>query len=591
MKGRRLAALGAAIVLAFLGAGASKSAPPPRPPAPPIVVAQVPAAALAGPALAGGTLRAPLGEGGRLLLVSPDGSTRVLTPGFDSAADPDVSFDGQKVLFAAKKEKADPWCVWEMKADGSGARKITCGKAGARQPVYQSTIYTITATNVEPWVQVAFVGTDPDERDEAGVAANTSLWSCKVDGSALRRLTYNLSNDLDPVILPDGRMVYAGWLRHTTSHGAQGRVALLGVNEDGTDYQTYAGDQGLRVKQMPAPTADGRVVFVESDSVGGDGAGRLAAVQQMRPLHTYQSLTGDKDGLFRAPSALPDGRLLVSWRADTAGTFSIQRLDLATKGREKVIEDPAWHSVQAKLVAPRAMPDARSSVVREDDATGKLYTIDVNIHDLGDQLPPGSAKSLRVVEGVPQAAQPPSRRLLGTIPLADDGSFQVQVPANTPVQLQLLDKDGLAIRSSAWLWVRNHAAQGCIGCHEDPERTPPNRFVKAVQSKAPVLDEAPEKRRSVRYSQDVKPILQAKCLSCHGPGGKGPRLDTTGEGIVTPGEARRSRLMWHVLGRNTARPWDPEAQLPGPKTATKPGTLSPDEVRALIEWIDLGGQP
>ena len=34
-----------------------------------------------------------------------------------------------------------------------------------------------------------------------------------MDGSALRRLTFNLSNDMDPVILPDGRMVYAGWLR------------------------------------------------------------------------------------------------------------------------------------------------------------------------------------------------------------------------------------------------------------------------------------------------------------------------------------------------------------------------------------------
>ncbi|HVO13490.1 MAG TPA: c-type cytochrome [Vicinamibacteria bacterium] len=588
MSGRRVAALGAAAVLALLGAGAATPTPP-RPVPPPVVVAQVPAAALPAASLAGGTLRAPLGEGGRLLLVSADGSTHLLTAGFDSAADPDVSFDGQSILFAAKKEKADPWCVWEMRADGSDARRITCGKAGARQPVYQSTIYTITPTNVEPWVQVGFVGTDPDQIDEAGVAPNTSLWSCKTDGSALRRLTYNLSNDLDPVILPDGRMVYAGWLRHDPARATQGRVALLGVNEDGTDYQTYAGEQGLRVAQMPAPTADGRVVFVESDSVGGDGAGRLAAVDQMRPLHTYQALSGDGDGLFRAPSALPDGRLLVSWRKDAAATFTIQRFDPKTRAREKVIEDPAWHSLQARLLAPRPMPDARSSVVREDDAAGKLYTIDVNIHDLGDQLPPGSARSLRVVEGVPRAAQPPWRRLLGTIPLAEDGSFQVQVPANTPVQLQLLDADGLAIRSSAWLWVRNHAAQGCVGCHEDPERTPPNRFVKAVQSPAPLLDQPPEKRRTVRYSEDVKPILQAKCLTCHGPGGQGPRLD--GEGMVTPGEARRSRLMWHVLGRNTARPWDSEASLPGPKRATKPGTLSPDEVRALIEWIDLGGQP
>jgi Tol biopolymer transport system component len=496
---RRLYLLAGALTLGAAALGTAVKPAAAAAAGPSVVVAQVPASSLVGDALGGGTLRAASGEGGRLVLVSANGRTRVLTAGFDSAADPDVSFDGTSILFAAKKEKADPWCVWEMKAAGdAAARRITCGKAGARQPVYQSTVYTITPTFVEPWVQIAFVGTDPGETDEAGVAANTSLWSCKTDGTALRRLTYNLSNDQDPVILPDGRMVYAGWLRHSTTRGAQGRVALLGVNEDGTDYQTYAGEQGLRVQQMPAPTADGHVVFVESDAVPGDGGGRLARVEQARPLHTYRALTTEADGLFRAPTALADGRLLVAWRkAEGQGTYGVFRFDPATKAREAVVADPAWHSLQAKLVAAHPMPDARSSVVREDDASGKLYTIDVNIHDLGDKLPAGTAKTLRVIEGVPSATAPPSRRLLGTLPLAEDGSFQVQVPANTPLQLQLLDAAGRAIRTSAWLWVRNHAAQGCVGCHEDPERTPPNRFVKALQSPAPVLDLPPEKRRSL----------------------------------------------------------------------------------------------
>jgi len=121
------------------------------------------------------------------------------------------------------------------------------------------------------------VGENAGESNEARVAANTSLWSCKVDGTALRRLTYNLSNDADPAILPDGRMIYAGWLRSPGSD-PRDRVALLGVNEDGTDYQAYAGGQGLRVKQMPAATATGLVVFVEADRIEGDGAGRLASV-------------------------------------------------------------------------------------------------------------------------------------------------------------------------------------------------------------------------------------------------------------------------------------------------------------------------
>ncbi len=273
----------------------------------PMVVAQVPVAREVGPSLAEGTWPSGAGEGGRLVLVSPGGRRRVLTASFHSAADPEVSFDGKSILFAGKKKAEDPWCVFEMKADGSAQRQVTCGAAGARQPVYQSTVYTITPTNVEPWVQVAFVGENPGERNEAGVAPNTSLWSCKTDGTALRRLTFNLSNDRDPVVLPDGRMVYAGWLR-SPGRTPRDRVALLGVNEDGTDYQTYAGDQGLRVRQMPAPTAKGLVVFVEADRIEGDGSGRLASVDQARPLHSYRSLTGERDGQFRAPTPLPDGK-------------------------------------------------------------------------------------------------------------------------------------------------------------------------------------------------------------------------------------------------------------------------------------------
>lgn len=560
------------------------------PPAPAIVVAQVPAAALPADAPASGRPRAPLGEAGRIVLVRPGGASRLLTAGFASAADPEVSFDGKSILFAGKKAATDPWCVWEMQADGTALRQVTCGKAGARQPVYQPTIYTITPTNVEPWVQVAFVGENPGERNEAGDAANTSLWTCRTDGSALRRVTFNLSNDLDPVALPDGRMVYAAWLR--SSRDPEGRVALVGVNADGTDYQVYAGDAGGRVKRMPATAGDGLVVFVEADRASADGAGRLASVKQVRPMHTYRAITTEADGRFRAPAPLPDGRVLVAWRAGAGSLYGIHRVDPATGAREPVFEETGWHSVQAKALVPRPAPDARSSVVREDDPQGRLFAIDVGIHDLGDRLPRGVAKSLRVVEGVPASAGAPAgKRLLGTIPIAADGSFQVQVPANTPVQLQLLDADGLAMRSSAWIWVRNHAAQGCVGCHEDPERTPPNRFAKALAEPAPVLDLPPERRRVVSFGADVRPVVEAKCLACHGEGGKGPRLDTTAGGLTVlaaPGEARRSRLLWHLLGRNTARPWDAESGTPAPPVATG---LTAEELRVFVEWIDLGGQP
>jgi hypothetical protein len=231
-------------------------------------------------------------------------------------------------------------------------------------------------------------------------------------------------------------------------------------------------------------------------------------------------LSGDGDGLFRAPSPLPDGRVLVSWRPGAReGVFSVFSVDPLTGARQKVFEQAGWHSVQARAIAARPAPDARSSVVRDDDPLGKLYTVDVNIHDLGAKLPRGAARTLRVVEGVPATTdQPASRRLLGDVQLADDGSYQVQVPANTPVQLQLLDAAGVEVRRSAWLWVRNHAAQGCVGCHEDPERTPPNRLMKALAAPAPVLNPPLAERRTIAPA-DPRPASPSRCLACHRAGG------------------------------------------------------------------------
>lgn len=564
--------------------------------------------------LANGTLRSGWGEGGRVVVLSPGGHVRVLSEGFASAADPDVSFDGTRVVFAGKKAASDPWCVYEVKADGTGLRPVTCGKGDCRQPVYLSTVHTLTQTATETWVQVAFVGTNGAEQNESGTGPNTNLWSVKLDGTSLRRQTFNLSNDMDPTVLPDGRLLHASWQRASLARGPWGRVVLLGVNEDGTDGQVYAGDEGLRVKQMPAATSAGLVVFVEADAIAGDGGGSLASVSQRRPLHSYRRITTEADGLYHSPSPLPDGRVLVAWRErGGSGSYGVYRLDPATGAREKAFDDPEWHDVQAKLLAARPAPDGRSSVVSEGDPMGKLYAIDVSIADLDPKaFPPGTARRIRVLEGVPRvagvASHPPLavRRFLGEAPLAEDGSFQVQVPANTPVELQLLDADGLSLRSSAWVWVRNHANQGCVGCHEDPERAPPNRMVKALHAPAPVLDMPVTRRRTVDFRHDVAPIVQARCVGCHGAGGAAPRLDGSREAsadggpspdyqallgsFVVPGEARRSRLTWHLLGRNTSRPWDGEDRRKASRGIPGRDPLSPEERQAFLEWIDLGAQ-
>jgi len=253
------------------------------------------------------------------------------------------------------------------------------------------------------------------------------------------------------------------------------------------------------------------------------------------------------------------------------------------------------------FVAPRPVPDGRSGSVRGNDPIGWFYGLDVGISDLDSAAwPAGLAKRLRVIEGLPRregdgATGLAPRRLLGEVDLAGDGSFNVEVPADTPVELQLLDEDGLALRSCAWVWTRWKEARGCIGCHEDPERTPPNRLVEAVQRPAARLTPSLERRRFVDFVEDVRPIVERRCLGCHGAGGFPPRLDEAGAyeallaDAVRPGKARTSPLMWHLLGRRTDRPWDDvesaAAAKPLPADAE---ALTRDEILTFVQWIDLG---
>jgi hypothetical protein len=535
-------------------------------------------------------LRVPGGEGGRLVLLAKDGSTRVLTLDFASAADPAVSFDGKRIIFAAKRAASDHWNIFEMKADGSGARQITRDMGNCRSPIYQSALFYLN--DDRPSYQITFASDAAGELNEYGPAPATDLYSVRFDGSGIRRLTYAMSSSYDPYQMQDGRVLFSHWQRAYMEQGGGGRIDLFGIHLDGTDYAAFSGPQGRPIKHMACTTAT-KAVFVESDGLEWDGAGNLATLNLQRNLHSYRAVTNAADGLFAWPSPLPDGSVLVSRRsADGAGTHALYRLDLETGRRTLVFANSQYHSLRAIALAPRPEPDGHSSVVEDDQNWSKLYCLSVYENDLKREwMPPGTARRLRVIEGLPRtaaAAGPVRQRLLGDVELDEDGSFHLLVPPNTPIRLQIVDGNGMALRTSAWIWAKNKENRGCIGCHEDNERTPENVFAKALGHRAAELTLPPERRRTVDFQRDVAPVLTAKCAgqACHGAAAG--RLDL-GK-YIDPGRARTSRLVWTLFGRSTARPWDGPASARSVKRMPPAGSppLTPDERQAIIEWIDLG---
>lgn len=604
-----------------------------------LVVTQLPRGmGLEQEAIAGGMLRADYGDGARVVMVLPDRTTQVLSRGFYSACDPEISLDASHILFAGKRKPVDNWDIFEMAIDGSAVRQVTNGMGDCRNPGYQATLYTIVSD--KPWYQLTFVGSERGALNEYGSTLATNLYSCKLDGSAVRRLTFNLSSDMDPFIMPDGRLLFASWQRSRLDRGPSGRVTLFGINIDGTDYAAFCTYEGKRIKHMPCTTTKGLAVFVEGDSVPWDGAGSLGSVRLRRPLHSYRPITKVSDGLFHSPSPLLDGRVLVSRRSsggdDTHGVYC---LDPSNGEMELIFDDPGYHDIQAKAVHSRQEPDGRSSVVTEKDPHGRLYCLNVYISDLEkpEWLPAGTVKRLRVLEGIavkgdtyiqqderslgvsvngiPPVAQ---RRILGEIDIEEDGSFNIEIPANTPIELQTLDAEGMALRSCSWIWAKNHEPRGCIGCHEDGELTPENMLAKSVTRPSIKLTLPPERRRTVDFRRDIMPVIAQKCVRCHAKPdsplrftkdlslvrspGRGAYFNQTYENLLTPGNqpgygkyvhpgrARTSPLIWRIFGRNTLRPWD-NVHSTGQVSHMPPApveALTEDERRTFVEWIDMG---
>jgi hypothetical protein len=94
---------------------------------------------------------------------------------------------------------------------------------------------------------------------------------------------------------------------------------------------------------------------------------------------------------------------------------------------------------------------------------------------------------VRVIEGVPMVGRHSTHtnpdpvwknhggtfaRVLGTVPLAVDGSFFIEVPADRLLHHQVLDSDRRVLGNQlTWIYPRPGETKSCVGCHEHPHTT------------------------------------------------------------------------------------------------------------------------
>ena len=108
------------------------------------------------------------------------------------------------------------------------------------------------------------------------------------------------------------------------------------------------------------------------------------------------------------------------------------------------------------------------------------------------------------------------RRVLGTVPVADDGSAYFTVPANTPIAVQPLDAEGKALQlMRSWFTAMPGEAVSCVGCHEEVNAAPPQRRPRAMAGEPSPIEPWYGPVRGFSWDREVQPVLDKYCVGCH----------------------------------------------------------------------------
>ncbi|MCX7007600.1 MAG: hypothetical protein NTY53_10200 [Kiritimatiellaeota bacterium] len=159
------------------------------------------------------------------------GTARVLVdPGAEGLArDPDVFFDGQRVVFSMRKNSADNYHLYEVAATSGAPRQLTSAPG---------------VFDIDPFYladgRIAFTSSREPKYCGCNVHIMGNLFRMESDGANIVQLGRNNLFEGHGSLLDDGRIIYDRWEYVDRNFGdAQG---LWTANPDGTAHATWYGN-------------------------------------------------------------------------------------------------------------------------------------------------------------------------------------------------------------------------------------------------------------------------------------------------------------------------------------------------------------
>ncbi|HSV98670.1 MAG TPA: hypothetical protein VLI39_00750 [Sedimentisphaerales bacterium] len=456
-------------------------------------------------------------ESGLYLLDAAAGAVRtVFDPKGGSIRDPHVHYDGRTVLFSYRQAGADCYHLYEIQTDGSGLRQITRGPYDDYEAAYL------------PDDHIVFVSTRSQRWVGCWLTQVGTLFRCDRHGGGLRPLSFNLEHDNTPAVLPDGRILYTRW--EYVDRSQVGYHQLWTMNPDGTAVMTYFGNQQhypLYIEAKPIPGSDDLLLI---DSPGHGISDHRGYVARVTPAY------GPDDGralrrltnkpAFNDPSPVDgDWYIVASHKQLLLGHRDGRIQPVLTYSGKANLHEPV-------LVRSRPRETLLADRVGESESAGRMFVADVYQGRRMEGIERGTIRRLLVLEILPKPVNFSGgmdltswlgtftlERVMGTVPVEEDGSAYFEVPAGRPVFFVALDgQDRSVKRMQSFTNVMPGETLGCVGCHESRLQTSPmaaGRVAEALSRPPSRIEPYKGLPDVLDFRRDVQPVLDAHCVACH----------------------------------------------------------------------------
>ncbi len=446
-----------------------------------------------------------------VLLDDPEGAVR----------DPQVHYDGQRILFSYRPGGTHHFHLYEIQADGTRLTQLTDGPFDDIEPTYL------------PDGGIVFCSSRSNRFVPCWHSQVATLYRCDGDGRNLRPLSSNIENDNTPWVLPDGRILYTRW--EYVDRSREDFHHLWVMNPDGTGQMVLFGNAwpgDLYIDAKPLPGTN-QIVMVNSPRHGRrEHEGRIALVRtDLGPDAPQAQQILHPDDNFRDPYPVTADTFLVARTDKLLRMTAAGDTELLYRLPESWIEEGAWIH-EPRMLRPRPREPVISPRSDHHEAAGRILVADIYQGRNMAGVPRGTITQLLILENLPKpvnytgSMDPISyggsytlNRVLGTVPVQPDGSVYAEVPALRSLQLVALDENDLSVkRMLSFLTVMPGETSACVGCHEARSMPPPPQpeaSLLALQRPPSRIQPVPGNPSIFDYPRDIQPIWDRHCLSCH----------------------------------------------------------------------------